>query len=137
MLSPFSDFNRTFAQFDRLFGLPAARPAPRAGGPRFQVEETDGAWLLHGLLPGWSAGDLEITVEDGVLTLTGERSTEVPAGYRPLRQERRGQHLERTLRLSDDIDVDAISARSHEGVLTVTLPRRTPAAPRREPVQAG
>lgn len=137
MLMPFSDFNRTFAQFDRLFGVPAARPPSQARGPRFQVEETDGAWLLHGLLPGWSAGDLQISVEDGVLTLKAERSTEPPEGYRPLRRERRGQRLERTLRLSDDIDVEAISARSHEGVLTVTLPRRSPAAPRRVTVEAG
>lgn len=136
MLTPFSTFDRTFAQFDRLFGLPASRPAVAPRGPRFNLEETDAAWRLQGQLPGWSADDLELTVEEGVLLLRGEKRLEVPEGYRVVRRERASTRLERSLRLSDDIDLDGISATVRDGLLTVTLPRKPAAEPRRIPIQS-
>lgn len=136
MLTPFSNFDRTFAQFDRLFGLPTGRPDVAPRGPRFNLEETDAAYRLQGQLPGWSADDFELTVEDGVLTIQGHKDVSAPEGYRVVRRERAGARFERSLRLSDDIDLDGISATARDGLLTVTLPRKPAAAPRRISVQS-
>ncbi len=133
MLPTFKDWNRHFNDLDLLFGWAGARPAPRpaVSGPRFNLEETEAAWHLHGLLPGWSADQVELTVEDGSLLLRGQHPADLPEGYRPLRRERGEQRFARSLRLSDDVDVDNISAQFRNGVLTVRLPRKAPPQPRR------
>ena len=137
MLNAFSDFDRHFAEFERLLGIPGVRTTarPRHSGPRFNVEETDQAWTIRGLLPGWSAESLEITLDDGNLVLKGEQRAEIPEGYRPVRRERGDLRFTRSLRLPEDVDLDKISAGFKDGVLTLTLPRKPKAAPRRIEVQ--
>lgn len=139
MLVPFADVNLHLAQLGRIFGGPPVRPSSRRAAlvPRFNLEETDQAWLLHGQLPGWTADQVEIAVEGGVLSITGESSDAAPDGYRAVRRERSAMRLHRRLRLSDDIDLAGISALTRDGVLTVTLPRRPNTQPRRIPVQPG
>lgn len=137
MLNTFADFNRHLAEFDRLFALSTRVSAPPAAGPRFNLVETDEAWLVQGLLPGWSANNIDVSIEDGVLIVSGEHAPEAPEGYRAVQRERRDLSFKRTLRLHDEIDQGAISASARDGVLTVTLPRKPAAQPRRIPVTVG
>lgn len=129
MLSPFVEFNRHLAEVDRLLLRTGQARKLAPSRPRITVTETKDAWLLEGLLPGWSADDLQIEVEGGVLTLRGAVEVSTPEGLSVLQRERRDRSFSHTLRLPEGVDEDAITARTKDGVLTVTLPRqpRTPA----------
>jgi HSP20 family protein len=80
-------------------------------------------------LPGMTAGDVDLTVRNGVLTLTGEkkRETEEKKGDM-LVAERRYGSFRRAFTLPDDVDADRAEATFRDGVLTLTLPKKPEAA---------
>lgn len=82
-------------------------------------------------LPGLKREDVEMTFTQGVLTLKGQRP-EAKYGDKDLvlRQERALGNFEKHVRIPVDINPDAITARLHNGVLTVTLPKSDAARPR-------
>lgn len=110
---------------DGYHGLRAAEPAPTV-----DLEKTDGGYRLAMDLPGVAQDDVSLSAENGTLTLSARRTPTAPAGWNTRYGERRGYELRRTLRLPDDVDVDAIDASLTNGVLTVTLPKRDGAGPR-------
>lgn len=136
MLSSFVEFNRHLAEVDRLFSLTARTPARPTSAPRFSVTETEQSWVVRGILPGWSAEDIVLEVEDGMLTLKGSAKPTVPEGFVSLHRERPDRSFSRTLRIPEAVDQDQISASTTDGVLTVTLPRKPTAEPRRISVEA-
>ena len=74
-------------------------------------------------VPGVKPDDISVTIEDGVLTITGETASE--AGHEEgsyLRRERRSGSFRRTLRLPDSVDVERASSTYANGVVTVALP---------------
>jgi HSP20 family protein len=79
--------------------------------------------------------DVELSAEDGVLTIAGKRSEAGPEGRLLARGLPRGDFQLR-LRLGDHIDTDAIEASLAEGVLRVTLPKVAEAQPRKIEVKA-
>lgn len=135
MLSPFAQFDRRLAEVDRLVSL-VARPPRRSPHPELTLTETKDAWVVQGLVPGWPADALDLQVESGVLTLTGDHAPSDPEGFAALQRERTARSFKRRLRIPDSVDQEAISATARNGVLTVTLPRKLQDAPRRIPVQA-
>jgi HSP20 family protein len=82
-------------------------------------------------LPGLSAEDVEVTVEEGTLSLRGERRLE-EAGEGEIyhRVERLYGVFERTFTLPNSIDVDKIEARFNNGEMVLTLPKREESKPR-------
>lgn len=126
--NPFSLFDallegRPLVGSDRTF-------AALQSGPRFSLEENEDGYVLSGDLPGVKADDLKVTVEDGVLTIAGQRDVGAPEGYTALRQERGAQRFERSYRLGDRIDANGAEAKLDDGVLTLTLPKRPEVKPR-------
>lgn len=94
--------------------------------PAFDITETDNAVVLRGDVPGVLQEDIEVRVEDGVLTVRGERKrAEKVNGF--ARSERLFGKFERTFRLGDSLDADGIKASYANGVLELTLPKREPA----------
>jgi HSP20 family protein len=91
----------------------------RHGGPRETLHESDTSWILRIDLPGFSKPDVKLTVTDRVLSITAETPVEqtFAAGFK------------RVLKLGEDVDTTAISARLENGVLELTLPKRTPVTP--------
>ncbi len=90
--------------------------------PAMELHQTDERVELTAELPGVTQDDIELTVEDGVLTLSGEKQserTDEERGY----SERSYGRFERRVTLPGDIDEDHVSADFENGVLTVTLPR--------------
>ena len=111
----------------------------RAGlvySPAVDILRTDDALTLVADLPGAKKADLEIGIEDGVLTIAAPVA-EVEARHKPLYREYGVGGYLRRFSLSDKIDQARISAEIENGVLTVTLPKAERLKPRRIEVAAG
>jgi HSP20 family protein len=120
--------------FDALWGgfsFPASGVcAPNAVTPRVDFSETEGEIRIAAELPGLDEKDIEVALDDGVLTIQGERKGEhedTEKGYRRLETYRGRFH--RAIRLGTEVDEEAVKAVYRTGVLTVTLPKRAPAEP--------
>ena len=99
---------------------------PRGNGLAFRVDvrETDEAILVEAELPGVATEDVELTLDDGVLVLKGEkRASNEEKGEGFHRSERTFGRFERHIPLPSDVDEEKVSARFKAGVLEVTLPR--------------
>ena len=122
-VSPFS----LFGDFDRLFAR--AWPATRdtsAVAPRIDVHENDEAWLVDAELPGLDESEIEVSIDEGILTIAAERKSEETsedeeAGYRHV--ERYHGSFRRSLRIPEGVDGEAIEAAYKNGVLRVTVPK--------------
>jgi HSP20 family protein len=133
------DFDRVFDQLWRGFGLQGFE-TPRSIAPRTDVSETDSEYRIEAELPGLEEKDISVTLENGVLTLAGERKDE-----RESEDEKRGiRHREsfrgsfrRSFGLPEDVDENAVAASYKNGVLYVSLPKLPTAKPevRTIPVQ--
>jgi HSP20 family protein len=111
----------------RLFDF---EPLPRLGAltgtltPRIDVSETDQAIELSAELPGMEEKDVELLVQDDVLTIRGEKKLEKEEkdkNYHVI--ERQYGSFQRSYELPDIVDRDKIAAKFDKGVLTVTLPK--------------
>ena len=109
---------------DRLLG---ARQFHGDWRPAFDITETDDAYTLTGDLPGLAQEDIEVRVEDGILTVRGERNdAENGDQNRYRRVERRHGKFVRAFRLPDDVNEEEVKAAYENGVLVLTLPRQEP-----------
>ena len=93
--------------------------------PEFDIRETDEAFVLQGDIPGLTQKDLEVRVEDGVLSVSGERP-EPAAEARFSKRERPYGKFRRNFRLGDTVDDENVKASYEAGVLELTLPKREP-----------
>ena len=126
----------TTNDFDRFFDWAFGDAAPSMSGwtPAVDVEETDDNFLVTAELPGLTADDVEVTVENGVLTISGEKSDQRENG-----SEKRGRHVVerrygrfvRNFSLPRSVDPDGVTARFENGLLQVTLPKANTAKARR------
>jgi HSP20 family protein len=127
--------NRLFDDMLNGWGVPAVGGRETWGWPSVEVSETDQELRLTAELPGMTEKDVNISVDDGVLVLSGEKKSESndkDRGY----SERVYGRFERVLPLPSDVDDSKIEARFKDGVLTVTLPRAAEKRGRRIPIQA-
>ena len=132
---PFSrDVDRLF---DAFFG-PADREQSRRWVPPVDLVEAEDHFVLKADLPGLSEADVAIEVQDGTLTISGERSAEHESHERGwYRIERSFGSFNRSLTLPDGVDADAISAQFDRGVLEVRIPKPEERKPRRVEIQGG
>ncbi len=101
--------------------------------PRLDVTERDGEFVVTAELPGVKREDVDISIENGVLTISAETrsETEEKEGERVLRQERRyGKYL-RSLRLGKEIDDHKVKATLRDGVLELVLPKAEAVKPKK------
>ena len=128
----YDELDRVFDGFWRGFGLPAASQAPRVLAPRMDVTETETEYRLEAELPGLEEKDIQVTLENGVLTLAGERKeeheeTDEKRGFMH-RESFRGR-FERSLALPEDADEKGVTANYKSGILTLAIPKRPVAKP--------
>ena len=91
---------------------------------RFDVSENDNAVTVTAEVPGMEEKDIEVFVDDGMLTIRGEKKSErEKSGENFYLSERQFGSFSRSIRLLHGVDAANISARFDKGVLTVTLPR--------------
>ena len=98
--------------------------------PLVDIEETGEGYELRAEMPGVNKGGVEITVENGQLTLVGHRQPVQVSGERIYR-ERREHDYRRVYELDPSIDASRVSAKMDQGVLTVMLPKAESVKPRR------
>ncbi len=107
------------------------RPLRGAWVPAINVLEKEDAMIIAADLPGLSAEDVEVTVEEGTLTIRGERKLEEAAeGETYHRVERVYGAFERSFSLSNTVDIEKIEARFKNGEMTLTLPKKEESKPR-------
>lgn len=124
----FGDMDRMFAGFFRPL---QQAPGSDVWAPAIDIRETADEFIIDAELPGLTKNDVDITFEDGVLTLSGERRMEEQTedkGYR--RVERRYGSFSRSLALPREIDAENVSAAFKSGLLTVHVPKKEAAKPR-------
>ena len=105
--------------------------------PRADIYETDEAIFVVADMPGVGEDSLDITLEQGVLTLNGAVEPQPPEGYSLAYAEYRVGDYVRSFSLSDEIDQEAIGATLKDGVLRLTLPKITEARTKKIAVRAG
>ena len=100
--------------------------------PAVDIREEENRYLITADIPGVNSKDIDITLEEGVLAIKGERKTETEVseqGYR--RRERTYGTFMRQFTLPDTVDSTNISAAASDGVLEVTIPKQAKPEPRR------
>jgi len=105
--------------------------------PAVDIKEEEDRFVIYADLPGVDPDDIEITMEQGVLTLKGERSKETTKereGYK--RVERVNGSFYRRFSLPDIADAERIEAKGKNGVLEITLPKQEKAKPKRITVKS-
>jgi HSP20 family protein len=99
--------------------------------PKVEVSEDKKAYEISAELPGVEEKDVKLTLQDDVLTVSGEKKSEreeKEEGYHV--SERSYGSFQRSFRLPDDVNADKISAKFDKGVMTITLPRTGTAKPK-------
>ncbi len=105
--------------------------------PAVDIKEEPERFIIHADIPGVDPKEIEVTMEDGTLTIRGERkseSREERDGFR--RVERVSGQFFRRFTLPDTADSEGISARGNHGVLEVSIPKQAKVQPRRITVKA-
>ena len=118
--SPFPGLASLHEEFDRLF----RGGADFAHLPAVDVSSNGEGATVKAELPGFKPGEIDVAVDDGVLTLTASRQEEEEKeGETWHRRERRIGRFVRRIRLPFGVDAEAIEAAYRDGLLTVNLPR--------------
>ena len=120
--------------FDRFLGQAASMAGPWV--PAVDVRETNDAIEVVAELPGLRPEDVEVSIENNVLSFSGEKKDTERNGEGEYHLvERRSGRFERSFTLPRTVDAERISARFENGLLTVTLPKAEAARPRRVEVR--
>lgn len=138
-LTPFSEFEvftpglKVFQDtVHRLFAEPSGRPWV----PPVDIRETENELIFKADIPGLDIKDIDVRLENGALTIRGERKFESGGnvgGWH--RVERSYGSFERVFTLPDTVDPEAVKAEYKNGTLTLTLPKKEIAKPRQIKVQ--
>lgn len=116
-------------------GTDGSTSATADWSPLVDIREEADRYVLLADVPGVVPEDIEVTAENGTLTLRGERRLSGETDQRNFKRvERRHGSFYRRFLLPDAVDTDHISARSQHGVLEVVIPKQPQVQPRRVPV---
>ena len=119
--------------FDRFFedvGWPAMFTEEREWLPPVDISETEDALVLRLEVPGMDKKDINISVSEGILTVTGEKKIETEEKETCHCRERCYGSFSRSICLPFDVDTDKVDATFKDGVLKITLPRSEAAKPK-------
>ena len=125
---PFYAMDKMFHRFAPFFGhlprLQADEYLDYDWTPSVDISETEKEYLIKAALPAVKKEDVEVTYEDGMLTLSGERrKEEEQKGEKFHRVESFYGNFSRSFELPDAVDPETITAEAKEGVLTVHVPK--------------
>jgi HSP20 family protein len=142
---PFRELSSLQTEMNRLFNTAFGDVQPGGAGnaarrwlPAMDLLETDQDFVLRADLPGMTESDVNIELEDNILTVSGERKTE-HEGEREgfYRVERAFGSFSRSLTLPKGIDPEGVGASFRQGVLEVRVPKPEERKPRKISIEAG
>jgi HSP20 family protein len=148
MLSRFSDLESAFALMDELRrrmddsdpSWEALTASPRSFSssvfPRINVYDGGANLVLKADVPGLSEKDVQVSLNEGGLSISGERKVAPPEGYSAHRRERSHVKFSRSLELPCKVNPEQTTAAVKNGVLTITLAKAAEAQPRQITVRA-
>lgn len=131
------DWDEPFDDFFQGFFRPMVTRGNGQVVPVMDVTEGDKEYVVKTELPGVKKDDINVTLQNGMLTITAERKEEAEEKEkgRIIRQERRYGKYVRHLRLDNDVDEGKVKATYEDGVLELILPKVEAVQPKRIPVQ--
>lgn len=119
---------------DRLFESPRVSFVPTF--PRFDVFEREGNLIVRTEIPGVRPDDIDVTVENGTLTVSGTRSFQEESGDGDFhRKEIYEGEFKRTVLLPEGLDLEQVNATSRDGILEVRIPRSAEVLPKKIKVE--
>lgn len=135
---PFRELEEVSNRLNRVFGRPLGRMEPNNEmlamvdwTPSADISETDTAYLIKAEIPGVNKEDVKVSIQDGMLTIQGERKMEKEEKNKKFhRIERSYGSFMRSFRVPDDADESAVKAEFKDGVLNVTLNKSAKAKPK-------
>lgn len=135
----FAEFDRLQREMQQAFNIsPSIRGIARGGYPAMNVGTTPQSVEVYCFAPGVDPNSIDVNIEKGVLTIAGERNSDVPA-----KDDQTNLHIDerftgkfrRVVTLPEDADPDAVQASYRDGVLQISVQRRKAAQPRRITIQ--
>ncbi|HYM35632.1 MAG TPA: Hsp20/alpha crystallin family protein [Steroidobacteraceae bacterium] len=136
---PFREMDDFFRQYSPFFGKTALRGFSERDNewtPTANISETDKEYLIKAELPEVKKEDVKITLENGVITLSGERKQQKESkDENEIRVESFYGSFSRSFSLPDNIDANGVRAESKDGVLKVHIPKKEVSKPKAISVQ--
>lgn len=130
----FDEFRRIQHEFDQLFGTapwPSNIRAVASGTfPPINIGSTPDQVDIYLFAAGLDPKSLEISIQQNLLTVAGERRSAIEKGVSYFRKERFDGAFRRVVTLPDDVDPDKVEASYRNGIVHVTVQRRESARPR-------
>lgn len=140
--SLFGEFERLRRELDDVFGvagLPSSIRSVAPGAlPALNVGRTPTSVEVYAFAPGLDPSKIDVTLDQNVLRISGERRSAVPEDERNVHvysRERASGSFTRAVALSDEVDPNRVQASYRDGVLQVSIARRESAQPKRITVQ--
>lgn len=133
----FSEFDRMQREMDQMFGalgMPTSIRAVTRGFPAVNIGTSPKSVEIYAFAPGIDPSKLDISVDRGLLTVAGERPSELPEEAEKVSvyaDERFSGPFKRVVNLPEDVDPTGIEARYRDGVLRISVPLRESAQPKR------
>ena len=126
-------FETNFPEFVRSVGV---KPYQGSAYPKVNVYEYDDKIGIVAEIPGLDKKQLNVEVEEGVLTISGDKhSSFEDQGATVLRRELKQSSFKRQFELGDQLDGDNISADFKDGILTISVPKLEPESPKKHTVK--
>jgi len=120
------------SQFPEVVKSVGVKPYQGSAYPKVNVYEYDDKVGIVAEIPGLNKKQLNVEVEDGVLTISGDKhSTFEDEGAKVLRRELKQSSFKRSFELGEQLDGDNINASFKDGVLSVSIPKIEPEKPKK------
>lgn len=109
---------------------PGSQTAQRMIKPSYRVEDIGEAYVVHIAMPGVSKNGVDVVHEHDNLIITGTRTVLPPPNWKMISRESRGEGYRLRLQLNVEVVPDRITAKTEDGILTLTLPKEEAVKPR-------
>jgi HSP20 family protein len=134
----FAEIDAIHRQLGRMFGVgewpSSIRATARGTFPAVNMGTTEDAVEIYAFVPGLDPAKIDLTVEKGLLVISGERASGLPEAAEPANlyaQERFAGGFKRVVSLPEEVDSTRIEATYRNGVLRIAVPKRESIKPRR------
>ena len=122
-VNPSTEVRAIEQMFDQLFGSPIRTTTTPVGTLPVDVSEREGNLVIRAVVPGIDPNELEIQVENNVLTIRGEVRHEESKEDKVYRREVSYGSFSRSIRLPENLNLEAVDAQFKNGIVTISLPR--------------